>query len=600
MWYIDYSWYGAGYIRWGIRGTDGNVIYVHKLPNNNVNNEAYMRSGNIPARYESSTVPMFTQLTASITGSDTTINVADTSKFPTAGTLVIRNNTVGYEYINYTGKTATAFTGVTRGQAGNSSLALTVSAGSNSASVSSAAGLQIGQRITPTSAFNGSLPENTFISAISGTVLTLSNAAIVANPTVIAAPMGATSGQSFTYGASSPTAVEFAFPTYAPSLSHWGTSVIMDGRYDDDKSLVFTYGQQTPVTIPPASVTYPSGQISGTSGSNTVTLSGTSTTASITPGMVIAGTNITAGTYVTSIVNSTNFTLNINPTGTLAGAYTLTGNSSKALLSIRVAPSVDNGIGAGFGLRELINRMQLKLSAMDISIVGSTNSNLLVRAYLNSNTYGGSQTIVGNTVGTPIYLSTASGSGSVVTFTTTTPHGLVATDSVTISGVTSSTGYNGNYVITSVPTSNTFTVASTYSTAYSTTGAPQVLAFKRWTNAAGDVYGVLTSSLGQIADYAPTVNVGGLAGAYSVTGGEVTGGYFANSTGSLDLGNVRDLGNSVLGGGGLGANSYSGGTGIAPGGLYPDGPDVVTLVVTNLSSAPLQVLGRIAWTEAQA
>jgi hypothetical protein len=600
MWYIDYSWYGAGYVRWGVRGTDGNVIYVHKLPNNNINNEAYMRSGNIPARYESSTVPMFTYLTASTTGSDTTINVADTSKFPSAGTVVIRNSTVGHEYINYTGKTATAFTGVTRGQAGNSSLALTVAVGSNQASVSSAAGLQVGQRVIPTSAFNGALAENTFISAINGTVLTLSNAALTANPTVIAAPMGATSGQSFTYGASSPTAVEFAFPTYSPSLSHWGTSVIMDGRYDDDKSLVFTYGQQIPVTIPPATVVYPSGQVTGTSASNQITLSGTSFTTSITPGMIIAGTNITAGTYVTSIVNSTNFTLSANPTGTLAGAYTLTGNSSKALLSIRVAPSVDNGIGAGFGLRELINRMQLKLTAMDISIVGSTTSNLLVRAFLNSNTFGGSQTIVGTATGTPIYLQTASGTGSVVTFTTTTPHGLNVTDTATISGVTSSTGYNGTFIVTSVPSSTTFTVASSYSTSYSTTGAPQVLGFKRWTNAAGDVYGVLTSSLAQIADYAPSAAAGGLAGAYSTTGGEVTGGYFANSTGSLDLSNVRDLGNSILGGGGLGANAYSGGTGIAPGGLYPDGPDVITLVVTNLSSTPLQVLGRIAWTEAQA
>ena len=32
-------------------------------------------------------------------------------------------------------------------------------------------------------------------------------------------------------------------PGFGPSLFHWGSSVIMDGRYDDDKSLVFTYGQ---------------------------------------------------------------------------------------------------------------------------------------------------------------------------------------------------------------------------------------------------------------------------------------------------------------------------------------------------------------------
>jgi hypothetical protein len=600
MWYLDYSWYGAGFIRWGVRATDGNIIYAHKLPNNNVNNEAYMRSGNIPARYESSTVPMFTYLTASTTGSDTTINVADTSKFPSAGTLVIRNNVVGHEYINYTGKTTTAFTGVTRGQAGNSSLAVTISAGSNQGSVSSAAGLQIGQRIIPTSAFNGAFPEGTFISNIVGTVITFSNAAIVANPTVIAAPMGATSGQSFTYGASSPTAVEFAYPTYAPTISHWGTSVIMDGRFDDDKSLVFTYGQQTPVTIPPASVTYISGQVSGTTASNTVTLSGSATTASITTGMVVSGTGITPGTYITSIVNSTNFTLSANPTTTLSGAYTITGNSTKALLSIRVAPSVDNGIGAGFGQRELINRMQLILKSLDISLLGSTTSNLLVRAFLNSNTFAGTQTVVGTANGTPIYLSTATGTGSVVTYTTTYPHGLNVGDSVVVSGVSSSTGYNGTYVITSVPTSTQFTVNSAYSTTYSTTGLPAVLGFKKWTNAAGDVYGILTSSLAQIADYAPNPTNGGASGAFGTVGGEVTGGYFANSTGSLDITNVRDLGNSVLGGGGIGTPSYSGGVGNNPGGIYPDGPDILTLVVTNLSSQPLQVLGRIGWTEAQA
>jgi hypothetical protein len=600
MWYVDFSWYGAGFVRWGVRATDGNIIYAHKMPNNNVNAEAYMRTGNISARYESSTVPMFTYLTASTTGSDTTINVADTSKFPSSGTLVIRNNVVGYEYINYTGKTATAFTGVTRGQAGNSSLALTISAGSNQASVSSAAGLQIGQRIIPTSAFNGAFPDATFIAGISGTVITLSNAAIIANPTVIAAPMGATSGQSFTYGASSPTAVEFAYPTFAPTMSHWGTSVIMDGRFDDDKSLIFTYGQQTPVTIPPASVTYSAGAISGSTATNTLTLSGSSTTASIVPGMAISGTNIAANSYVTSIVNSTNFTININPTGTVSGPVVLTGNSTKALMSIRVAPSVDTGTGAGFGQRELINRMQLKLSAMDISILGATNSNLLVRAYLNANTFAGQQTVFGNVVGTALYLSTASGNGSVVTYTTTTPHGLNVNDLATISGITSSTGYNGQYVVASVPTSTTFTVASTYSTSYSTTGTPTVYANKKWTNAAGDVYGVLTSSLAQIADYSPNQTNGGLAGSYSVIGGEVTGGYFANSTGSLDLSNVRDLGNSILGGGGVGSPAYSGGTGANPVGIYPDGPDVITLVVTNLSSAPLQVLGRVAWTEAQA
>jgi hypothetical protein len=52
MIYFDYSWYGAGRIRWGVRATTGDIVYCHEMPNNNVNAEAYMRSGNLPARFE--------------------------------------------------------------------------------------------------------------------------------------------------------------------------------------------------------------------------------------------------------------------------------------------------------------------------------------------------------------------------------------------------------------------------------------------------------------------------------------------------------------------------------------------------------------------
>lgn len=52
MAYIDYSWYGAGKVRYGFKGPDGKVIYVHEYIHNNKETEAYMRSGNLPARYE--------------------------------------------------------------------------------------------------------------------------------------------------------------------------------------------------------------------------------------------------------------------------------------------------------------------------------------------------------------------------------------------------------------------------------------------------------------------------------------------------------------------------------------------------------------------
>jgi hypothetical protein len=420
MWYIDFSWYGAGFVRWGVRGTDGNVIYVHKLINNNVNTEAYMRSGNLPARYESTAQPPITVLNKTISNTDTYIGIGSTAGFPPSGTVVVRNAD-SYEYMNYTGIGTTALTGVNRAKSGNLSLALTnISAGQNVATATTT-NLQVGQRIV--GAAGTAFPDGTYIASIGTGTITLSQAANtgISNPTVIAAPMGVGIGTTFTYSATDPVAVELAYPTYGPSISHWGTSAIMDGRFDDDKSLVFTYGQTTQ-------------------------------------------TSITTGT-------------------------------SKALFSIRVAPSVDNGIAAGFGARELINRMQLTLKTLDISIAGIQTANVLVRAYLNS---------------TP---------------SSATP----------------------------------------------------------WTNAVGGAQGIINSSLAQIADYA--------GGTTTVAGGEVTAGFWVSGTGSVDLSNVRDLGNSILGGGGANANTQ----------IYPDGPDVLTIVATNFTpGTTVNLQGRISWTEAQA
>ena len=52
MAYIDYSWYGAGKVRFGFKDQNGNVKYTHQFAHGNYKTEAYMRSGNMPARYE--------------------------------------------------------------------------------------------------------------------------------------------------------------------------------------------------------------------------------------------------------------------------------------------------------------------------------------------------------------------------------------------------------------------------------------------------------------------------------------------------------------------------------------------------------------------
>ena len=61
---------------------------------------------------------------------------------------------------------------------------------------------------------------------------------------------------------------------------------------------------------------------------------------------------------------------------------------------------------------------------------------------------------------------------------------------------------------------------------------------------------------------------------------------------TLDLSQVRDLGNSILGGG---VNNTVPTT---QAGLYPDGPDILYVVATTTGAANIQA--RLSWKEAQA
>jgi len=100
---LQWTWYGAGFIDWMLRGPDGNYMTVHRIRNSNVNYEAWMRSGNMPLRYEVVNEGARSTLTNSILSSDTSLQIADTTFFPVSGTVYVDN-----ELINYTGKTSTS------------------------------------------------------------------------------------------------------------------------------------------------------------------------------------------------------------------------------------------------------------------------------------------------------------------------------------------------------------------------------------------------------------------------------------------------------------------------------------------------------------
>jgi hypothetical protein len=314
--------------------------------------------------------------------------------------------------MNYTGKTTNTFTGVTRARAGEpAGIAVTIAIGSVVGTVASSANLQVGQRVV-----SAGFPDGTYVVGVSGTTITFAYAATAANPTgVIFSPMSATTGQAFTFNVNAPIGVEFGGPTAAPIISHWGSSVIMDGRFDEDKQFIFTSGTTTALSVP-----------------------------------------------------------------TLGNRF--------ALMSIRLAPSVSSGLTGAFGIREIINRMQLSLFSIGIYA-------------------------------------------------------------------------QGNYLVTLV-LNGTVSAADT------------------WTNVGG-------SSLAQVCFH---------GAGRTMVGGEVVGGFYVNSggttygTSTYDLRQIRDLSNSILGGGTTTVNTQ----------FYPDGPDILTVMVQALTTGTSNVFGRLSWTEAQA
>jgi hypothetical protein len=106
---LQWSWYGAGFIDWMLRGADGNYVFAHRQRNSNVNYEAYMRTGNMPVRYEVHNVGRGSALAADMTTTQTTMVLEDASTYPSTGTVYVDN-----ELIYYSGKTNNTLTGLTR------------------------------------------------------------------------------------------------------------------------------------------------------------------------------------------------------------------------------------------------------------------------------------------------------------------------------------------------------------------------------------------------------------------------------------------------------------------------------------------------------
>ena len=251
MWYIDYSWYGAGFIRYGVRASNGQINYCFQITNNNKQFEAYMRSGNMASHYESSGLAQVTYLadnlgvtattSAAISDSATTIPLVSAATLAASGYILI-----GSEIIYYSGKSGNSLIGCVRSQFGTAEQAYSSSTTVNADSITVA-----NPGIFPSPAAGSTANVKVTANGNTGTIEYISYTRNI-NGFLQGLTRGVTGGSAataFTASTTAPVTVEYGQTDTVPSLAHWGSSVIMDGQFNDDKSLIFNYGTTTALTL---------------------------------------------------------------------------------------------------------------------------------------------------------------------------------------------------------------------------------------------------------------------------------------------------------------------------------------------------------------
>jgi hypothetical protein len=95
-------------------------------------------------------------------------------------------------------------------------------------------------------------------------------------------------------------------------------------------------------------------------------------------------TGVTSNTISYALAQPDEASSAVNPNGGVTQVFGST-QQARPLVSLRVAPSVDNGTGRNFGLRELMNTMQLKLYNINVLSQGQ----FLIEGILNAQSLNG-------------------------------------------------------------------------------------------------------------------------------------------------------------------------------------------------------------------
>ena len=446
MVYIDYSWYGAGKIRFGFKTGDGQVQYVHEFVHNNFLYESYFRSGNLPARYEVVTYDQPTYIPFLFHWGT---SVMMDGRFDDDNAYLFTQSS---QTLDVSGTTAKSFS------AGGINF-------SNDLMTVQTHGFRSGDVVQFESiAANGQRGENAQHPATaivgSNTLANLTNAelyrVLVNSPNLIhLIPNAAPPIVSVATAARASTTV-----TIVTATNHGLSTGDYVGIYGlDNVNLLSANGAFTITRTNDTTFTY--------------TSAGTAQTA-------IAQT----GGVVSEVINftgqgNTQYTYFLYPEGSLNNT---SGPNYQPLISLRLSPSVSSGLTGKLGDRDVINRMQLRLKELGISSTQLVDVKLLLNPRLN----------------------------------------------------------NLNF------------------------------------------QGVDAPSLVQIVEHTADDTVSGGVQVYNVKGaGGVSG---QEGTTTVDVSQLFELSNSILGGDSI----------------FPDGPDIVTIAVSRLTGNDTLTSAKLTWTEAQA
>jgi hypothetical protein len=445
MAYIDYSWYGAGKIRFGFKTTDGQVQYVHEFVHNNNLFESYLRSGNLPGRYEVVTyenptyIPFLFHWGTSVMmdgryDDDNAYLFTQNSQ-----TLDIRGTTAKSFASTGINLTTDLFTVQTHGFRTGDLLQFE-SIGSN--------GLRGSNSLNPATQVVGSNATanltngaryKAFVNSANLIHLTPPNATITTGATVSRASTTVTVVTTTNHGLSTGMYVGIYGLANANLISANGPYFVTVTN-----ATTFTY-----------------------------TSSGTAQTAIAEPGAVIG-----------EVINFTNqgntqYTYFLYPDGSLNNT---SGPNYQPLISLRLSPSVSSGLTGKLGDRDVINRMQLRLKEIGISSTQLVDVKVLLNPRLN----------------------------------------------------------NLNFT------------------------------------------GVDAPSLTQVVEHTAADTVSGGVQVYNFRGAGGTGG--AEGTTSVDVSTLFEMSNSILGGDSI----------------FPDGPDIITIAVARLTGSATLTSAKLTWSEAQA